>query len=429
MRSVLSSSWNQIKAKEKKILAETSFALELERKAKDRISKELLFIDQLLEDTLTQLKTYCKGLKNDIDKGFFILKQRIQNTCENYKQLLMEKYILDQLKLYPTKDLIDQVELSNYNLFLPNLNISKIIEESTVFDLNLIGFIGRSRSCLSLTSSSIPSSIPSETSLSPDAPYKRSRTRVSTKINKKSLPVSLYTCLNKNLVSYNINTEETYNIEANIDAFAVCTLRADGTILITGGKTDSYSYIFNIFEKTFEKTEKMTQPRFFHSGVSLGDFVYVIGGRFENVLKSCERFDSIQKTWQTIGDLVTPREKHSSCVYRGRIFVAGGENLSSLEVYNTVSNKFSILRPTLSVPGCALMFPVENFMIIFHDKTVSTFDPIKFTCDHYSCLDTNDWYTNSSVCVTNKQAYFIKNKVVYRYNIEQGSIFNVVNIG
>jgi hypothetical protein len=251
---------------------------------------------------------------------------------------------------------------------------------------------------------------------------------VSTKINKKSLPSNIYSCFNNNFISFSIETNTSEVFSVDVDNKSVCTVVPDGSVIITGGQGKNSTFIFNIFEKTIEKSECMLCCRYNHAAVTLGDFVYVIGGKNENFcLKSCERFDFVNKNWQRVGDLVTSRDKHSACVYRGRIFVSGGDGIDTLEVYNTVANKFTTLRTVLSIPGCSLMFSIEDFMIIFHDKSVSTFDPAKFTCSQFSMLSKNEWYTNSSVFVSGKNAFFLRGNAVYKYNAEKGLIEEINN--
>ena len=125
----------------------------------------------------------------------------------------------------------------------------------------------------------------------------------------------------------------------------------------------------------------------------------------------------------------TAREKHSACVYRGRIFVAGGDGVNTFEVFNTVSNKFSTLRTLLSIPGCSLMFPVEDFLIVFHGKVVSAFDPTKLTSHLCSSLEYEDWYSRGSVFVSNKEAFFVRDKTVYKYEVDQGVVNFVSHLG
>jgi hypothetical protein len=194
-------------------------------------------------------------------------------------------------------------------------------------------------------------------------------------------------------------------------------------LLITGGSDKRTAYLFEISEKKLERIQDMCSTRSNHAGVSLADYVYVLGGRTsEGVSKSCERFDLVQKSWQAIGDLMHGREKHSACVYRGRIFVAGGVDVSTLEVFNTVSNKFSTLRTILNVPGPCLMFPVEDFMIIFHGNTISSFDPAKFTCQALKSLEKDDWYISGNVLLNQKIATFMKSGNIFNFDVESGDL-------
>lgn len=426
MRNLMSSSWKQIKEKENQILSEAAKTIEIEKSASKRVQKELNSIDIFRKDSIEKIKKFCMNLKNDIDQMAIELEEKIKLSCENYKNTISaDTSLIESLKILGSIENIEKSELTTSICSLSSISISKLLSESFFFELNMQSTLNKSGSQLSMNSN--PFSL--DLSSSAESPfYKRSRTRVSTKIIKKSLPSNIYSCYNNNFISFNIeaNTSEVFSID--VDNKSVCTVVPDGSVIITGGDGKNSTFIFNIFEKTIEKSESMLCCRYNHAAVTLGDFVYVIGGKNENFcLKSCERFDFVNKNWQRVGDLVTARDKHSACVYRGRIFVSGGDGIDTLEVYNTVANKFTTLRTVLSIPGCSLMFSIEDFMIIFHDKSVSTFDPAKFTCSQFSMLSENEWYTNSSVFVSGKNAFFLRGNAVYKYNAEKGSIEEINN--
>ena len=424
MRTLLASSWKLITEKEKEILAESAHIFEIEKCAKERMQAELGSVDKFVNQSIKGVREFCSKLKSDIDRECQEIESNIVNLCESYKtKISSSALILEYIKSYSSKETIEKLDISNYFFSLGSVNISQMLKTAVKCDISMIQSEKSCEILLSQASSEL------EASPSIESPqFRRSRTRVSTKINKKGSTSSIYSSSEGFLNAYNIQIGEFSCTELEIDKLAVCTVTPEGSVAITGGFSSSAAYIFNTSTKLIQEVENMLSSRYHHAAVSLGDFVYVIGGRDTHPIKNCERFDLVHNNWQRIGELTTAREKHSACVYRGRIFVAGGDGMDTIEVYNTVLNKFTVLRTTLSAPGCCLMFAVEDFIIIFHERTVSTFDPAKFTCQHYSNLDEDDWYVNSNICVIGKLAYFIRHGLVYQYDTEEGVIAALANL-
>ena len=265
--------------------------VELEKTAKLRLEKELILIDNFAKDSLEKVKTFCDSLKQEINAFLSEYQQKVQKSSENYKNFLMnESNLLESMKSY-SKNGISELELSNFKFSMTNFSLYKLLSENISFDIGLqTGFV-KNEACSSLAL------IYADASPSLESPYRqRSRTRVSTKIHKKVLPMNLYSPNEGSLMIYNIPSGEVTQIEGKIDSLSICTATADGSIIITGGLNNSSTFIYNILEKTLEKTENMIISRFNHAGVFLGDFVYVIGGRNESILNNCERFDLIEKS-------------------------------------------------------------------------------------------------------------------------------------
>ena len=90
----------------------------------------------------------------------------------------------------------------------------------------------------------------------------------------------------------------------------------------------------------------MNEPRHSAAAVSLNDQILICGGcDGENVLKSCEVYDTKLNKWQHIPPMKSSRMRHSAVVHAGKVYVFGGVSvnsggiaLKSVECYNPEEN-------------------------------------------------------------------------------------------
>ncbi len=91
------------------------------------------------------------------------------------------------------------------------------------------------------------------------------------------------------------------------------------------------------------------------TAVSLGDFVYVIGGRFGFPFGSVpanERYDPVADDWQVLKPMPTARSATATAACDGRIVVAGGEVpqlFDVTEVYDPETGDWDCLEP-MAIP-------------------------------------------------------------------------------
>ena len=255
-KTLLDSSLNIIKEKE---MLNEPHNLKIDKAVEERIQKEFCTIDRFVSDSLKKLKKFSIDIRIEIQKHCSQLEEKIKNYGENYKNSLSSNQsLLESIKRQPSEEIIENLEISSlvFNLTYPN--ISAIINESINFELNIIQ--NPSEAIAEISPALI--SIDSEDSPSDESrTFKRSRTRVPTKIKKKGLPVNIYCCIEGNLVSYNIHSSEIEYIEMDVNKLCVSTMTDDGSIVITGGFRNSSVYIYNIIQKTIEKTESMLANR------------------------------------------------------------------------------------------------------------------------------------------------------------------------
>lgn len=93
----------------------------------------------------------------------------------------------------------------------------------------------------------------------------------------------------------------------------------------------------------------MNEPRHSAAAVSLNDQIFICGGcDGENVLKSCEVYDTKLNKWQHIPPMKSSRMRHSAVVHAGKVYVFGGVSvnsrgiaLKSVECYNPEENRWT----------------------------------------------------------------------------------------
>lgn len=93
----------------------------------------------------------------------------------------------------------------------------------------------------------------------------------------------------------------------------------------------------------------MNEPRHSAAAVSLNDQIFICGGcDGENVLKSCEVYDTKLNKWQHIPPMKSFRMRHSAVVHAGKVYVFGGVSvnsggiaLKSVECYNPEENRWT----------------------------------------------------------------------------------------
>jgi N-acetylneuraminic acid mutarotase len=95
----------------------------------------------------------------------------------------------------------------------------------------------------------------------------------------------------------------------------------------------------------------MPEARLGGAAVSLGDYLYVIGGvgGSSNLL----RYEPVQDRWESLAALSQPREHTAAVAYAGKIYAIGGRwqgvgELASVEIYDPENDAWSA-GPELTV--------------------------------------------------------------------------------
>lgn len=131
-------------------------------------------------------------------------------------------------------------------------------------------------------------------------------------------------------------------------------------IYVSGGNGEGRNFdtvqMFNIDEGNWSYVASMTLARSGHGVVSLGGYLYAIGGANydggHTIFKSVEKYDPKTDTWTTVADMNQARFGHGAASHDGKIYVFGGYSeelnfvhgiLDSIEVYDPAFDKWTLL--------------------------------------------------------------------------------------
>jgi len=127
-----------------------------------------------------------------------------------------------------------------------------------------------------------------------------------------------------------------------------------GSMIVTGGANGILRRLSSTMIYTedagWEDFTPLPSPTNNHCQVTVGDSVYIVGGATNSgTTGDTYKLSMSTKQWVKQSSLNTPRYAHGCAEWDGEIIVVGGlgggARLSSVEKYDPVSNKWSILTP------------------------------------------------------------------------------------
>lgn len=194
----------------------------------------------------------------------------------------------------------------------------------------------------------------------------------------------------------------------------------DYKLILTGGfdeiaKKDAFLY--NIYEKKTEKIPKMMSARYNHALISVGNFIYAIGGVSFGALRDCERYNLHKKEWSFFAGLIVARECPATCHYSGKLFVAGGIGIESIECAVIGKAKFELLTLRLPGPGRCCMFPYDDSLYILLKGKILLLNLLNLSLNVIGLTEEIDIWPNSEPIVTVNHATWVCNKAFLQYQV------------
>jgi hypothetical protein len=133
------------------------------------------------------------------------------------------------------------------------------------------------------------------------------------------------------------------------------TLLEDGKVLIVGGDNQngavSQAEVFDPASQTSALAATSITPRTDHSATRLSNKrVLVIGGRDQSAsLQSTEIYDPVTLSFVAGPSMMRARSGHTATILSdGKILVAGGDLFASAEIYDPVTESFSLVSESLN---------------------------------------------------------------------------------
>ena len=159
-----------------------------------------------------------------------------------------------------------------------------------------------------------------------------------------------------------------------------------GLVVTGGGKGGAMDLclLFDVATKKWEEMPPLITERYNHRSVSLGDCIYVVGGKDvdKKTLASVECLKVKSRQWSRLPDMA-----HAVCLpviatYRNKLFVFGGRDGSSknrrcTQVFDVTQNKWSSLSP-MPVEchhGAAVTLNDSIYVVGGFSKTCQKYDP------------------------------------------------------
>lgn len=188
-------------------------------------------------------------------------------------------------------------------------------------------------------------------------------------------------------------------------------------------------YIYHIDKHSFRPIKEMINYRFNFPFVFFDKKVYAIGGRKygfseDAISNDCEVFCLDTSTWSAIAPLNYSRSGSKSLVYRGKIWVFGGNNFNKkgrvVEVYEKGSDKWTVLNMRLP-------FDYFNFSILsFESDKVLIFAGAnsRGMSRHIHCIDLEKQTIINKGCFLARRAGF---KLFYSSSDREALIFGGTN--
>ncbi|KAI0226985.1 Kelch-like protein 25 [Lamellibrachia satsuma] len=167
--------------------------------------------------------------------------------------------------------------------------------------------------------------------------------------------------------------------------YNVC--RVDRGLLLTGGFkncAESQCWLYDLATKKWEPMPPHTTARYYHRSVSLGECVYVLGGKGvdDTVLASAECLNVKRNQWMSLANMPQAVFAPSVVTYNNKIYVFGGrdvenEDLCCTQVFDTTRGEWSTLSDMPEVCSIGAAVTLNDFIYVVggHNRTCLKYDP------------------------------------------------------
>ncbi len=127
-----------------------------------------------------------------------------------------------------------------------------------------------------------------------------------------------------------------------------------------GGTLYDYHYKYNPSTDTYAQLESMPAARQGHSSISVGNYIYVMGGGYTTTW----RYDVENDTWSTMSSMPRARESFGVVEYNNKIYAfggaVGGTYQAVIDVYDIDADSWSTLASSKNMPTARRHLQVQR---------------------------------------------------------------------
>ena len=226
--------------------------------------------------------------------------------------------------------------------------------------------------------------------------------------------ISLYSSNTRDFKTIKPNVYDQLDTYKRYYIFSACIFM--DMLFVTGGFDEKDNETRNCTAYDLRKAEwtfleEMQRARCYHSCVVFAGKIVVTGGNGGPLKWSVEAYDHFENKWSYMPGLTEGRICHGSVAMGNKLFVIGGVHSQSCEVYNCISKKFTLIKPTPLIFKLNDFYDFKNSFFRVKDKIIVKHDTKIKDKNNIYIYDTKEdkW---SSMCVE----YFKENEGHVMYN-------------
>jgi len=395
MMEVMKAGASQINQARAQIIQEQQEVLRRKTFALDRLAKETEAISAFENHTLDLVESKVAALVSTLLQTRKALGAQVRELCLRLRTQLDEIKLglnqsagteaLEILKTYPALETVEK-PLFRLNAEYREMNIEKIVRDSFAFDIDWM-------------------TVSKENDL------------------LKVLDCEAGLMLTVDCLGLRTVRRDTISGFQPTYQPSICLLPR-GEFLVTGGGIKSQGSLVGALETATVITEAlgstllpvMNNQRMGHASIYQGGNAYVMGGWPVSYL--CERFSFSDQNWQRISNLKQGRSYPGICEFEGKIYVAGGHEVDSIEMYLPSQDIFMPLGIRLPATGRCGLVTTAECILAFHGDNISQLQPLKSICTRERGVNwrADAWLQHPILPAKDSLLIFVSNRL-WRYRV------------
>jgi hypothetical protein len=144
-------------------------------------------------------------------------------------------------------------------------------------------------------------------------------------------------------------------------------------------------------------------------------------------LKSCEKFDLVEKKWESIGEMLNSRSAITVTVNDDKIYIAGDSK--NIEIFDPKTNTFAVLNLKLeSIVNFTTSVAIKKKLLLFQkDKCIE----IYIDRDEFKVLKNipvGNWWSQFSPIVYDTKIYFSRydENSLWQFDTESSALKKII---